>query len=150
MESLFNPQDNQKILSRIHSLTAASRAQWGTMSVEQMVAHCRQPLLVAFGELKLKRGLMAVLFGGMFRKKLTKDETPFGKNIPTDPNFRIVKTEALEEEKAKLAALVQRLAAAGPEGLTREAHPFFGKMTGKEWDIIQWKHLDHHLRQFGA
>jgi len=24
------------------------------------------------------------------------------------------------------------------------------KMTEKEWDIIQWKHLDYHLRQFGA
>jgi hypothetical protein len=27
---------------------------------------------------------------------------------------------------------------------------FFGRMSGAEWGVTQYKHLDHHLRQFGA
>jgi hypothetical protein len=29
-------------------------------------------------------------------------------------------------------------------------HPFFGPMTAEEWGIISYKHLDHHLKQFGV
>ncbi|MCW3083037.1 MAG: hypothetical protein JWP12_403 [Bacteroidetes bacterium] len=56
MESLFNPADNQKIITRINSVTPESKAQWGKMNAAQMLAHCQPPLLVAFDELKLKRG----------------------------------------------------------------------------------------------
>jgi hypothetical protein len=33
---------------------------------------------------------------------------------------------------------------------TKDAHPFFGKMTVKQWDYLQHKPLDHHLSQFGV
>ena len=29
-------------------------------------------------------------------------------------------------------------------------HAFFGKLTGEEWGRLMHKHIDHHLRQFGA
>jgi hypothetical protein len=29
-------------------------------------------------------------------------------------------------------------------------HPMFGKMTADQWGRSMWKHLDHHLRQFGV
>ena len=45
--------------------------------------------------------------------------------------------------------LVRAFHARGPEKLAKE-HPFFGPLTSAEWDRLQWKHLDHHLRQFGA
>jgi len=25
-----------------------------------------------------------------------------------------------------------------------------GRLKGEEWGRMMWKHLDHHLRQFGA
>ncbi|MFD1127776.1 DUF1569 domain-containing protein [Paenibacillus provencensis] len=28
-------------------------------------------------------------------------------------------------------------------------HPFFGKLTSEEWSIGLYKHLDHHLKEFG-
>jgi hypothetical protein len=135
MKSLFNKGDNQEIINRISTLTAASQAQWGKMNVGQMLTHCQEPLRVAYGDLKLKRGLIALLFGAYVKKKLTKDEQPFGKNLPTDNAF---------------IGVVQKFEQVGPSGITKEKHPFFGSMTPNEWDIIQWKHLDHHLKQFGA
>jgi hypothetical protein len=150
MESLFNTKDNQKVIDRINSLSHTSQSQWGKMDVAQMLAHCQAPLYVAFGEKKLKRGLMAILFGKMIKNQLMKNDKPFDKNLPTDKTFIVVDKREFEKEKNTLIGLIKRFTEKGPDGLTQEPHPFFGKLTGKEWDVLQWKHLDHHLRQFGA
>lgn len=150
MESLFNSSQNQKIVNRINELTIESQPLWGKMNVAQMLAHCQAPLNVAFGDLKLKRGMMGILFGSIIRKKLTKDEKPFDRNLPTDKGFLVVDQREFDKEKSKLVHLVEKFEKVGPAGITKEAHPFFGKMTEQEWDAIQWKHLDHHLRQFGV
>ncbi|MES2593254.1 MAG: DUF1569 domain-containing protein [Bacteroidota bacterium] len=150
MQSLFNKSDSQNIINRINTLTAITQSQWGKMNVSQMLAHCQEPLHVAFGDLKLKRGLIALLFGGLIKKKLTKDEQSFTRNLPTDKAFIVVDQKEFEQEKNKLIALVKKYEQVGPDGITKNVHPFFGKMTPTEWDIIQWKHLNHHLNQFGA
>jgi hypothetical protein len=150
MESIFKQSDNQKLIDRINKLTNSSANQWGKMNVAQMLAHCQAPLNVAFGEHKIKRGLISVLFGKMIKNKLMKDEKPFDRNLPTDKTFIVVEQREFEKEKNKLIELVKRFAEKGENGLTKDAHPFFGKLTGHDWDVLQWKHLDHHLRQFGV
>ena len=149
MPTLFNAADNNEILKRIHHLNSTSQPLWGKMSVSQMLAHCQQPLKVGFGELKLKRTLIGILFGSMAKKKFM-GEGGFGKNLPTDKSFIFKEDKNFEEEKARLVQLIQRFAADGPNGLTDAIHPFFGKMTPDEWSILSWKHLDHHLTQFGV
>ena len=149
MTSLFDPTENQNILHRINKLSPASQAQWGKMNVAQMLSHCQQPLLVAFGDLKIKGGLMAVLFGGMVKRMLLKDE-PYKPGLPTAKEFIITDKKEFEKEKKQLIDLVQRFSKQGPQGLRKDPHPFFGKLTSAEWDTMQWKHLDHHLRQFGV
>jgi hypothetical protein len=150
MKNLFNTSDNKEIIDRIGRLTANSKAEWGKMSAGQMLVHAQRPLQVAFGELKLKRTLIGLLFGNMAKKKLARGEEPFSKNLPTDKNFIVTDQHNVEEEKTRLIALVQKFAQVGPEGITKEPHPFFGIMTTQEWDTLMCKHLDHHLRQFGV
>ena len=149
MKSLFDPTDNQLMIDRINKLTADTKPLWGKMNVSQMLAHSQVPLKVAYGKVTLKRGLMGKLFGGIAKKKLT-GEKDFDKNLPTDKNFIINDTPDFEEAKTNLVNLVREFTNAGPSGLTKEPHPFFGKLTPQEWDILMWKHLDHHLRQFGV
>lgn len=150
MSSLFNKQDSERIVARIVAVQSEKKAIWGTMSAEQMLLHCQQPFKVVFEELKLKRSLVAILFGGLIKKSALGDE-PFKANLPTATEF---KTNHLnpefETEKKNLIACIQKFQSAGPEGVTQQPHPFFGKMTDKEWDKLMYKHLDHHLRQFGA
>jgi hypothetical protein len=119
------------------------------MDVAQMLAHCQQPLRVALGDLKLKRGLIGVLFGGMAKRKLLKPEN-WDHDMPTAPEFRIKEKREFRKEHEALLGLVRRFGRGGPSALTQEAHPFFGKLSVEQWDALQWKHLDHHLRQFGA
>ena len=150
MNSLFNASDNKAIIDRINSLSASTKAEWGKMSVDQMLTHAQRPLKVAFGELKLKRTFVGMLFGNMAKKKLARGEEPFSKNLPTDKNFVVTDRHDVDIEKKNLIALVQRFAQVGPGGITKDPHPFFGTMTTQEWDTLMWKHLDHHLRQFGV
>ena len=149
MPSIFQPADSAEMVKRIQFLRPDARAQWGKMQVGQMLAHCRNAMSVATGDLNLKRSLFGLLFGRMAKKSLMKPE-PFKRGLPTAPEFRITDARDFAAEQKKLVELVQRLTKGGPDGLTKEQHPFFGPMTGAEWDLLQWKHLDHHLRQFGA
>ncbi len=148
-ESLFDRRNCDEILARIERLTPQSRAQWGKLDVARMLAHCQQPLRVAVGELELKRGLIGILFGGMAKRQLLKPE-PFKRGLPTAPEFRVADQREFQKEREALVALVKRFHDGGPQGLTQKPHPFFGVLTTEEWDTLQWKHLDHHLRQFGA
>ena len=149
MKSLFDESTRIEMIERIKKLNVETKATWGKMTVSQMVAHAQAPFKVAFDELKLKRGFIGVLFGGIARKQLAGPK-PFSKNLPTDKNFIITNNPDLETEKYKLIQYVERFSKAGPTGITKAPHPFFGVMTPKEWDNLMHKHLDHHLRQFGA
>lgn len=148
MPSLFNTADRQAIVSRFEKLQVSSTAKWGKMNVKQMLHHCQAPLKVATGEMELKQGLIGLLFGKMAKKSLLKPE-PFKPNLPTAPEFK-PSTAALDFDKEKIALfrLIQKFGETGPLE-NRGTHPFFGTMTEAEWDALQWKHLDHHLRQFG-
>jgi len=148
MPSLFNEADNRAIIDRIANLSENSQPLWGKMNVSQMLAHCQAPMRVVFGEAKSKRGLIGLLFGKIAKKKMV-NHAPFSKNLPTDPNFIIKQPVNFNEEKGKLIKLIERFHD-HPDQITTSVHPFFGKMTTDEWDVLGWKHLDHHLRQFGV
>ncbi len=149
MKSMFNTSDSSELIERVKRLSPDAKARWGKMEVAQMLAHAQRPLMSAYGELKAKRGLMGILFGRIAKKKLTGDQ-PFQKNLPTDKHFVVSDQRNFEEERQKLIASVQHFIQVGPEGITKDSHPFFGPMTSEEWDRLMWNHLDHHLRQFGV
>jgi len=149
MMDLFDAKDNLEIVVRIEKLQPEIKAQWGKMNVSQMLAHAQVPLRCAFGELKLKRSLFGVLFGRMALKQMTSGK-PWRHGMPTDPNFIITDEREFEKEKKQLIALVQRFTQSGPSAITKDMHPFFGKMTPQQWSALQWNHLNHHLSQFGV
>jgi hypothetical protein len=149
MESLFEPEVTRKMVNRIDQLTADTKPLWGKMKVSQMLAHMQPPLRVALGDEKLKKGLMALLFGRIAKKQMV-NESPFKKNLPTAPSFVVKEEKDFEEEKAKLTDLVQRFSKVSRQELNNRVHPFFGKLSADEWNTLHWKHLDHHLRQFGV
>ena len=148
MQNLFSQTDAGVVINRIESLQPYSQPQWGKMNVAQMLAHCQVPFAVYFGELKQKRGLMGILFGGMVKKKMLH-EGAFTKNLPTAKDFIITDERDFEKEKRQLIEMIKRFTSTA-DSHTMQQHPFFGKMSGNEWAVLAYKHLDHHLRQFGV
>ena len=63
MKSLFDIETTQEVLQRIAKLDNTKKAQWGKMSVDQMLKHCQGPIDVAIGNTQLnsKIGFMKKL-----------------------------------------------------------------------------------------
>jgi hypothetical protein len=149
MYDLYNKEDNQKIIKRIQKVSQNSVRQWGKMNAAEMLFHLQEPIRVSLGELKLKQALIGKLFGRMALKEVLSDK-PFKKGVPTSNEFKPKSDYDLETEKEKLIKLVSSLAEKGPAAISSNPHPFFGKLSPEEWSIITWKHINHHLTQFGA
>lgn len=149
MNTLYDKNLNQQIIERINHLTPASKGQWGKMDVSQMLAHCSTALEVAIGDKEEKREFIGYLFGKMAKKQALSDK-PIKKGMPTSKVFKITSNRNFEDEKTRLITLIIRFAQLGPHGVKNNPHPFFGYMTAEEKGILQWKHLDHHISQFGA
>ena len=150
MISLFESVGNKQMVQRIESLTSESKPGWGKMTVGQMCKHCQLPFRLAKGESKLKRGLIGFFLGGWAKKKFVIGPDPFNRNAPTGPEFIVTGEQEFSAEQKKLVELCLGFAELGPDGVTKESHPFFGPMTHAEWDRLMFKHLDHHLRQFSV
>lgn len=146
VKNLFDGNVKQDIIKRINNLTPQSPALWGKMNVAQMLAHCQMPLGVATGDHKIQRSFLFKLIGPMF-KGLIFSEKPFKRNLGTDKSFIMNKEKDFNTEKQKLIDMIERFS---EKTMTDEPHPIFGKMTKEEWSKGSWKHLDHHLQQFGV
>ena len=85
-----------------------------------------------------------------FIRRTVLGEKPFRKNVPTDPTFVVSDRRDFEEERTRLATLIDRFVQHGPESAGRYPHAFFGRLSGDEWGRLMYKHIDHHLRQFGV
>jgi hypothetical protein len=148
MHNLFEPTTAVEIISRLEKLQSATKPQWGKMNAAQMMAHCQAPFQVYFGEMKMKRGLMGILFGRIAKKKLFADK-PWPRSLPTAKEFLVADERSFDQEKIRLVNLINRFAQDGYL-VTVSVHPFFGKMSSQEWALFVYRHLDHHLQQFGV
>jgi len=113
-----------------------------------MLAHCADALRMAYGEVNCESKRIPIAQLGMV-KWLVLNVMPFPKGAPTAPELLARAPAPWEEERENLTALIHRFS----EESTRASwpsHPVFGKLTGKEWGQLGWKHLDHHLGQFGV
>lgn len=147
IKNLFDPAVKQEIIDRINRLTPQSKQLWGKMNVAQMLCHVQRPIGIAYGTHQPKGSFLLRLLGPLFKSKLW-DENPYKQGLPTDPTFIMTGQEKeFEAEKATLLELVRQFTEANIAG---ERHPVFGKLTKENWSKATWKHLDHHLKQFGV
>jgi len=149
MKTMFAPGTPDEIVGRINSLTPATQHAWGKMGVAQMLAHCATAMEVATGKRAARRLLIGRLLGPLFKSRYY-DDSQFTKNSPTHPTFVIREERDFAKEKDRLIGLVREFSAGGEAKCTTAPHSFFGPLSPAQWGIGTYKHLDHHLRQFGA
>jgi len=146
VKNLFDPLVKEVIIDRINCLTAQSQRQWGKMDAGQMLNHCRLPIAMAMGNHEVKGSFMLRLIGPMF-KSMLYNEKPYKQGLPTDKTYIVGESKNFDEEKSQLIDNINKFT---PESITVQKHPVFGKFTAEQWGKSTWKHLDHHLRQFGV
>ena len=77
------------------------------------------------------------------------DNTPYKQNLPTAPNFIIHETPEIESCKEILKAKIRETQNLGAQYFEGRKHSTLGKLTALEWNNVLYKHIDHHLNQFG-
>jgi hypothetical protein len=150
MKSLFESGCVDEVQQRLSRLEPDQPRQWGTMSSAQMLAHCSLGLEMAAGEIRPPRALVGRILGPVVKPIAFREGEPMRRNSPTAKELVIKDDRDFESERKRLRGLIDRFAAAGPAGCTAHPHAFFGSLTSDEWAVLMYKHLDHHLRQFGA
>jgi hypothetical protein len=149
MNNLFQEAAVEEVISRLDKLQPNSQRQWGKMDVAQMLAHCNAAMDMALGCLNLPRILIGRVLGPLVRPQFTNDR-PFSRNAPTDKKLKISDPRDFLREQEQLKQRVRQFQAGGEAQCTKHPHPFFGALTAHEWATGMYKHLDHHLRQFGV
>lgn len=150
LPNIFTPEVSRGMIARIEQLKPNQKAQWGSMDVAKMLAHCNVTYEMAYENIHPKPGG----FMKWILKKLVKNtvvnELAYKQNSRTAPAFIIKDNKNFEAEKKRLVDYIhktQQLGATHFEG--RESHSF-GKLNSNEWNNMFYKHLDHHLQQFGV
>lgn len=149
VNNIFSSLHCDEMIRRIDRLSVNSQANWGNMNVSQMLAHCSSFQDIAMGYSLPKRSWLGV-FVGRFAKDIFYNDKPLPKNMSTIPTILIEDNRDFESEREKLKHKIIAFQKNGPGKCTDHPHPFFGKLTPEEWGKGVYKHLDHHLRQFGV
>ena len=149
MQNLFQPETVNQVIARIDKLQPATQHQWGKMDVAQMMAHCSATLDVASGRVVLPRLFIGRILAPFVRSGFSNDK-PFPRNSPTDKKFVIADKRDFVREQEQLKDRVRKFHEDGEAQCTKHPHSFFGPLTSQEWATGMYKHLDHHLRQFGV
>ena len=150
MKTVYDRTLADDLISRTAHLSGNPPALWGKMNAAQAAAHCADALEIANGDRNPPRMLIGKLLGPIIKRLAIGDDKPMRPNAPTTPDLVITDTRDVERERTRLCTQIERFVSSGPAGCTRNPHPFFGLLTPQQWANLQYKHLDHHLRQFGA
>jgi Protein of unknown function (DUF1569) len=149
MKNLFEQQTVDEVILRIDRLEPTSVRQWGKMEVAQMMAHCSIAMDIASGRLNPPRIFVGRLIAPFF-KSIYTNEKPFRKNGPTGKELVVADRKDFAQEREQLKLKIRQFSKGGEARCTRHPHPFFGSLTPQAWSRGMYKHLDHHLRQFGV
>ncbi|HEY6386918.1 MAG TPA: DUF1569 domain-containing protein [Candidatus Acidoferrum sp.] len=150
MKNLFEAARVEEVKQRIAQMRPDSERLWGTMNPAQALEHCSRGMETALGDKTPPRVLVGRLLGWIVKPKVMGNDEPLRRNSPTAKELIVKDERELGTERTRLCALIDRFAAGGPAGCTTHSHAFFGRLTPDEWAILMYKHLDHHLRQFGV
>jgi hypothetical protein len=147
--SLRDPVGRQAILDRLARLTPEHPRHWGRMQPAELLPHLAAGLRVALGEVALPGSPAGGLREALWRY-LAIHHLPWPKGKVQSPAGAFsAPSLGWERDREFVVELIERFASASPDRLGL-SHPMFGRMNLRDWDVLQYRHLDHHLRQFGV
>lgn len=150
LPNIFTKAVAEGVVQRIEKLNPSSPAQWGKMSVSQMLAHCCVTYETVYESKHPKPNFLMKLIFKWFVKNTVVSEIPYPKNSQTAPYFIIKDEKNFEVEKKRLVAYIRHTQELGESAFDGKESMSFGKLNKTEWNNLFYKHLDHHLTQFGV
>ncbi|MEO8636035.1 MAG: DUF1569 domain-containing protein [Gemmatimonadales bacterium] len=146
MPTIQQPADRAALVGRLRRLTPTTQPGWGRLTAPRMLCHLSDQLRVALGDLPARQ--RSTWFTRTVARWLiihTGLRAPPGK-VPTLPEMLTTEPGGWAGDLARVESLLERASGAA----SFAAHPAFGPLSQREWAVLAWKHVDHHLRQFGV
>lgn len=147
--NLFEKQDYEALKKRIENLSSNSNRQWGSLTHPQMLAHCTKVLNVALTDYK-SQYFLGKLFGKKIVSNILKNKYEMKKGIKSSKKLFVEHPKSFDIEKAILLETFETFHKKGSAFYENKLHPFFGRLSSGTWNTLTYKHLNHHLTQFGC
>jgi hypothetical protein len=148
MKSLVQAESRREIVDRLARLAPDTRPRWGKMSVGQVLCHLTDNMRMVLGEIET-RSKNKKLFQAFPVKQLVIYWLPWPRGVPTAPELLVTAPATFQADADRLRALVERFGAEADHAHGR-IHPLFGRLSTSDWGVLQYRHFDHHLGQFGV
>ena len=150
LPDIFTKNETDKVILRINSLTPDTQPAWGTMSVAQMLAHCNVTYEMMYENIhKRPNAFMKIILKALVKNIVVGDK-PYKHNSKTAPQFIIKGTKDFAMEKQRLIEYINKTQQLGAAYFDNKESHSFGALTKTEWNNMLYKHLNHHLSQFGV
>jgi hypothetical protein len=150
LPNIFNKDISENIIQRINQLKPGTQAQWGKMDVAQMLAHCNVAYEMVYEDKHPKPNFLMKILLKSFIKQTVTGEKPYKRNSQTAPAFVVKDPKDFEKEKKRLVSYIHKTQQLGEAHFDNKDSHSFGKLSITEWNNMFYKHLDHHLHQFGV
>jgi Protein of unknown function (DUF1569) len=147
MRSIWQDDARRELSDRVGRLSWERPAAWGQFTAPKMVCHLADSLRMAMGDLKVAPKKLPIRYPPL--KQLIIYVAPFPKGAPTAPELLVREPRAWTNDIADVQALLARAATARTTDAWPE-HPAFGRLSTRAWGVLIYRHMDHHLKQFGA
>ena len=151
LRTILDDRDTRALFARLDRLEPARPGLWGRMSAHQAVCHLNDSLKATLGDRPIAPHRV-----GLKRKviRFVGFTLPFHwpkGRVPTSPETDQMRggtpPTVFSDDVAELKSLIERVRASGGR-LPR--HYAWGQLSPAVMGRYVFRHVDHHLRQFGA
>ena len=150
IKNVFEEKTVEELYARIDKLPGDTKPLWGRMSAAQMLAHLNVMYEMVYDNNHPRPGAFQRFIISLLAKKTVVGNKPYPKNIRTAPAFLIKGERDFEKEKVRLVNYIRRTKDQGEQFFDGKESHSFGPLNLKEGNTLVYKHLDHHLSQFGV
>jgi hypothetical protein len=148
LRTLLHERDRDVLRARLARLAPGSRPSWGSLDAHRMLCHIADALRLATGEV-VAASLGKRAFQRFPLKHLLLHLLPIPRNVRTVPELLVAQPADFDDDRQRVIALLLRIGA-GPTTGPGPEHPLFGLLSRAQWCRLAYRHVDHHLRQFGV
>lgn len=148
MQSLRETAARAAMATRVAALKHSNRRRWGRMEIGQMLCHVADQLRMALRDIPTAPPRGPLRFAPMRYLLIHVLPWPHGKAKGPAEAFTTAPTD-WEADRASVVELIERFGRASDAELA-PTNPVFGDLTGHDWAVLSYRHLDYHLRQFSA
>lgn len=137
-------------LSTIRNLDETVAPRWGRMTAQQMIEHLLWAVELSNGRVHTECLVPDAQLPRM--KRFLHSNRPGPRDFPNPALTRglpPLRHANLADATAGFGRELEHFLSAHQEPARLFTHPLFGALTHEEWHRTHYKHLHHHLEQFG-